>query len=158
MTFEEALVLNPAIIEGCRYASHLVKWQKHFGPDHVLVCLYDDLRADEEKYLARICDFIEVPHVPPVKLDKVTINSFESPPKNAFLARLALKIRLALQHHEYYRTIDIIDRGGFFEFCRGRGERYPPVASDTAKRLSDQLRPEVEALEKLIDRDLSSWK
>jgi hypothetical protein len=158
VSFEEALVLNPSIIDSSRYASHLVKWQERFGTDRVLVCLYDDLRANEELYLNRICDFIGVPHRRPVPLDKVTINSFESPPKNPFLARLALKIRLTLQNKEYYRTIDLIDRVGFFEFCRGRGERYAPVARETATRLTDQLRTEVEALERLINRDLSAWK
>jgi len=158
VTFEEALVLNPAIADGSRYATHLIKWQQRFGPDKVLVCLYDDLRANEELYLKRICDFIGVPHVRPVPLDKLTINSFESAPKSPLLARLALKIRLTLQHREYYRTIDLLERGGFFAFCRGRGEKYRPVPPETAKRLTEQLLPEVEALEKLINRDLSAWK
>jgi hypothetical protein len=158
VTFEQALILNPAIIDGSRYASHLIDWQKRFGKDRVLVCLYDDLRADEEKYLARICDFIGVPPVRPVTLDKITINSFDSPPKSPFLARLALKIRLTLQNNEYYRSIDLMDRAGFFEYCRGRGEKYPPVARDTANKLIDELRTEIDALEKLIDRDLTAWK
>lgn len=158
VTFEQALVLNPAMIDGSRYASHLTRWLRRFGTERVLVCLYDDLCADESIFLDRICDFIDVPHVQPLPLDDLTINSFESAPKSLFLARLALKIRWTLQNREYFRTIELLVRSGFFEFCRGRGEKFPPLARDTRKRLTDLLRPEVEALEKLIERDLLAWK
>jgi hypothetical protein len=157
VSFDEALKINPGIVNSSRYATHLVKWFEGAGRDNVLVCFYDDLVSDGQGFLDRVCDFIGIPRAPVVALDKKTINAFEAGPKSAFLARVAIVTKSALQSHDYFRTDALLDRMGFFAFCRGRGVKFPPIPSELALRLREELLPEIQALEQLVGRDLSTW-
>ncbi len=40
----------------------------------------------------------------------------------------------------------------------GRGEAFPDINPQTARALRDYFRPDIEALERLVQRDLSVWK
>jgi hypothetical protein len=158
ISFEEALKRNAGIINYSRYATHLIKWLKRAGRGNVLVCLYDDLLLDEQTFLDRVCDFIGISRIAVVGLDKKTVNSFEAAPKSAFLARLAVIAKTQLQARDWFRTDAYLDRLGFFAFCRGRGDKFPPIPSNIADRLKEELLPEIEALEQLLEYDLSAWK
>ncbi len=54
----------PQIIEVTRYATHLPDFRARFGDDRVLVLLNDDLRADPQGYLDRVCDFVGIARYP----------------------------------------------------------------------------------------------
>ena len=63
-----------------------------------------------------------------------------------------------LNSHQAYRVRAMLDRAGVWEFFQGRGELYPRLTPEQDARLRQRYLPEVEALEKLIAIDLSSWK
>ncbi len=79
-------------------------------------------------------------------------------PKNLWLARRARKLRWGLKERELYRSMDWFERAGVWDFCFGRGEKFAPMNAATRARLLATSIPEIEALEKLIGRDLSAWK
>jgi hypothetical protein len=56
--FEETLEQLPNIMETNRYAQYLGQWRMRFGNEGVLVMLYDDLIADRQAFVDKICDFI----------------------------------------------------------------------------------------------------
>jgi len=157
---EESMVRHPGIFPDHRYAEHLTDWFKTFGAENVLVTFYDDLRADHQCYLDRICDFIGIPRVSltesPVGPSRV--NVLERACKNRQFARRARRLRNWLRSYRLYRVVNSLERLGFWEFCFGRGELFLPVAPEVEQRLREFFRPEVEALEKLTGRDLSAWK
>jgi hypothetical protein len=154
----EAIQRVPNIVGSSRYATHLKRWFDSFGRDRVLVTLYDDLMADEQGYLDRICDFVGQPRVTVVPLDDRAINSFELAPKNKILRRVALGVRENLQNYDYARLDTFLDRIGFYWFCRGRGEKFMAMPAELSVRLREELLPEIETLEQMISRDLSGWK
>jgi hypothetical protein len=158
VTFEDALKENGAILANSRYASCLRRWQQYFPNENVGVFLYEDLRANEKAYLDRLCDFIGVAPFAPVELKKRTVNAFELQPKNPMLSRLGLRILLSLRSRQFYRTISLLDRTGFFEFCHGRGEPFPGINREAADRIVEELLPEIDARERILGRDLSAWK
>jgi hypothetical protein len=45
-----------------------------------------------------------------------------------------------------------------FEFCMGRGEKFPPLDDVLERRLQRRFEAEIEALEELLGRDLSVWR
>ena len=45
-----------------------------------------------------------------------------------------------------------------WRFCFEGGESFPPLDPGVKARLRDQLKPEVEALEHLLRRNLPQWK
>jgi Sulfotransferase domain len=143
-----------------RQAARLQKWQATFGRDNVLTCLYDDLEADPQSYLDPICDFIGIKRFEirnsPIATQRV--NSFPSQPKNPRLARRARKLRDWLGAHEAHATARLLTRIGFWRYCFERGEGFAALKPEVEARLRDRFRPEVEALEELLGRDLDAWK
>jgi hypothetical protein len=143
-----------------RQAVKLKAWQETLGRARVLVCFYDDLEADPQKYLDPICDFIGIGRIPIGKSTLATrrINTFSREPKNPALARRARKIRDWLEAREAYRTIGLLTRAGFWRFCFERGAAFQPLDPEIEARLRERFRPGIEELEELTGRDLTAWK
>ena len=123
-TLEQAIEASPNLGGANRYAAHLESWFESFGRDNVLVTIYDELRAEPQAYLNRVCDFIGIARVtlsprPDLGSD---INSFARAPKNRKLARRATAVIDWLNSHQAYRVRFALQRAGVWEFCQGRGE------------------------------------
>ena len=154
------LVKVPQIIEVTRYATHLPDYRTRFGDDRVLVLLNDDLRADPQAYLDRVCDFIGIARIAVAEspIAQRRINTFSAPPHNRRLARRARKLRDWLKSREAYGTIHLLGRAGFWRYCFEGGEEFAALSPEVEARLRDHFRSEVEAIEGVIGRDLSMWK
>ncbi len=159
-TFDEVLKAVPDLGSANRYTAHLETWFESFGRENVLVTTYDELRADPQTYVNRVCDFMRVERVvlsprPDLHGD---VNSFARAPRNRKLARKATKFMFWLKGHQAYRLVNLLERAGVWEFCHGRGEPFPRLTPEQDERLRERFMPEVEALEKLLMADLSAWK
>ncbi|MGH7948897.1 MAG: sulfotransferase family protein [Candidatus Binataceae bacterium] len=159
-SFEEALNRNPQIVETTRYATHLANWFARFGRDRFLIQLYDDLRADPQRYLDDVTKFIGVP---PITLSESSrlrsdINAVERAPRNRKLAQNARHLLVRLKSRRAYRVINLLDHLGVWEFCFGRGEVFIPLDAGVDARVRVRFRDEIEKLEELIGRDLPAWK
>ena len=154
------LVKVPQIIEVTRYATHLPDWRARFGDDRVLVCLNDDLRKDPQRYLDRICDFIGIARYPIAESAAAgeMVNSINDLPRFPRFARKARKFMYWLEEAQAYRTSNLLERAGVWRFSFGGGPQFPPMDEAIDARLHELMRPEVDALEKMIGRDLSAWK
>jgi hypothetical protein len=159
-TFDEVLKAVPHLGSGNRYADHLQKWFDHFGRENVLVTMYDELRADPQSYVNRVCDFIGIDRVrlsPRAALSD-DVNSFAHAPRSGKLAYRATTVMYWLKSHQAYRTIDLLESARVWDFCHGRGELFSRLTPDQDERLRAHFMPEVEALEELLKIDLSAWK
>ncbi|MGA2410214.1 MAG: sulfotransferase [Candidatus Binataceae bacterium] len=138
----------------------LREWRRMFGEANVLACIYDDLAADPQGYLDPICAFIGIPRIDLKGHELATrrVNTFKQMPKSQWLARRARKLRNRLMEREAYGIVDLLRRAGVWRFCFERGEELPPLDPAVEQRLRDRFRPDIEALENLIGRDLSMWK
>ena len=158
--FEETVARNPIIRESSRYAHHLAEWQRLFGADRVLVTIYDDLEADPQAYCDRICRFIGVAPFKladsPVASERV--NAVTHAPRSRRLAQNARNARDWMRTNRWHRTLSLFERAGLFRFAFGGGEEFAPLDAETAARVRERFRPEVEALEKMTGLDLSAWK
>lgn len=163
ITLEQALAKDlkwngPGNLHGSnRYAAHLQEWQAMFGEKHVLALLHDDLIADARGYLDRICAFIgiETFAIDAARASE-RVNAVERAPRNWRLARRARRIRERLIRRRRYRLLNACQP--LWDFCAGRGAPFGPLEPGLEERLRKQLLPEVEKLEVLLRRDLSSWK
>jgi len=159
-TFDQVLEAVPHLGSANRYAEHLKKWFDQFGRENVLVTLYDELRADPASYVNRVCDFIGVNRFALSPRADLTddVNAFAHAPRSGKLAHRATTVMYWLKGHQAYRTIDLLESAGVWEFCHGRGELFPRLTPDQDQRLRARFLPEVEALEELLKIDLSAWK
>jgi hypothetical protein len=157
--FEETVARNDIIRESSRYAFHLRNWQRLFGIERVLVLLYEDLEADPQTYLNRICDFIEIPRIAVGGAAATErINTVMQAPRSRRLAQNARNARDWMRVRRWHRAIAILDAIGVWRFVFGGGEKFGAIDPEVEARLRAHFRPEVEALEPLIGRDLSAWK
>ncbi len=158
--FEETILRSAIIRESSRYAFHLSEWQHAFGPDRVLVMLYDDLEADPQTYLDRVCEFIGAPRISvggtPGAFERV--NTVTAAPRSRRLAQNARNTRDWLQMHRWTRADNMLERLGIWRFAFARGEEFGAMDPAAEARLREHFLPEVEALERLLGRDLSAWK
>ena len=150
----------PEIPGGNRYASYLRLWQERFGKEQVMVTFYDDLVTDPQGYFDKVCDFIGVRRVAlaPKSLDPDARNRIERAPRNARLAWLVSRFRDTLQEYGAYSITRLLDRRGFWKLCLESGNRYQPLSPAVDARVREKFRPEVEALEAMLGRDLEAWK
>ncbi len=141
-----------------RYAAHLRAWRELFGTEQVFAAVYDDLAADPQAYLDRICRFIGLPDIDLAKsaVGGGKINEMNEAPKSYRLARRARLFREWLRQRKIYWLSERCDP--IWNFCFGRGGKFPPPQPETEARLRAYFLPEIEALEDLLDRDLSAWK
>jgi hypothetical protein len=157
---DDFLVKVPQIIEVTRYATHLPDYRARFGEDRVLVLLNDDLRADPQAYLDSVCDFIGIERyaVPASAAEGELINSINDLPRFPRAARRARKFMYWLEEKQAYATSNFLEHAGAWKFVFGGGARFPKLDPAIEARLRELMRPEIDALEPMIGRDLSMWK
>ena len=159
-TFEEALARDPELVESGRYAYYLAAWQRDFGPDHVLPVFYDELAQDPQGYIDRIVDFIGIPRfaLDAQRLSRVHSSDAMSYPRSRHLTAIAADTAEWLKRHRLERVVAAVKSSRLGGMLLGGGAKMPSLSRATADRLRATLRPEIEALELLLNHDLSSWK
>jgi hypothetical protein len=143
------------------YAVNLQAWQKLFGRAHVLVLLYDDLRQDPQGYLNSICNFLGIARI---ELEQShgagsPVNKSDTMPRNRWLAKMFRRLRDELIRRRLHRLARYFeDDTRLWQLVYTSRHPYPPLDAETEVRLRLLLRPEIELLELLLNRDLSAWK
>jgi hypothetical protein len=160
LPMDEFLVKVPQIIEVTRYAKHLPDWQSRFGAERVLVLLNDDLRADPQAFLDRVCDFIGIERyaVPAAASGAGMINSIDDLPRYPRVARRARHLMYWLEERQAYGLSNFLERAGVWTWSFGGGAKFGPIDRKLEAHLHEIFLPEIEALEKMLGRDLSAWK
>ncbi len=158
-TFEEELN-HPRIVDTNRYAFHLRGWMDLFGSDNVKVLLFDELRNHPQNFLDQVCDFVGVNHI---SLANTTIrdsdvNSYKYQPRTRRISRRISDMMDFMHEHRAYRTYNLLERIGFWEFWLTGRQPFAPLSPIAAQRLREQLLPEIEATEAITGFDLKAWK
>jgi len=163
--FDDALAAEPADVDefwwGRRqyvrhglYANTVRQYQESFAPGQLKVMFYDDLIADSDAYMREMLTFIGVD--PEFRIDTTTRHH------KGLVKSQSLKSRLLYAQFPgkqfLKRHLPSVAR----EKIQGRIEdathaEPEPMSSATKSRLVDMFRDDVNALQSLVDRDLSHW-
>ena len=159
-SFDECLEKRADVLEWGKYAFHVGEWRRLFGKDNVVVLIQDDLKADAQDFLDQFCDFIRIPRFPlnDPKLQDKKVNAIPSLPKYPRIARSARVLRDRLQKRGLYTVVNVLKNPALRNFLFSGGPSFEPLRPETDARLREVFRPEVEALEQMLERDLSAWK
>ena len=145
----------------CSYATQLRRWQKAFGKDRVLILFYDDLKADPQNYLSRVCEFIGIPAVS-VEGSKVgakpVFQEWTAAQPNPAARAVVSSIYWLSRHGG-----ESILRVGMNTQWRSAIRRafvtdFEPLSQTSADEVRHMMLAETEELEQLTGRDLSKWK
>lgn len=159
-SFEACLEKRPDILEWSKYATHVNAWRQLFGVRNVMVLFQEDLKASPQTFLNQATDFVEVSRiqlVEPDARDKL-VNAIPTLPRNPRLAKLARYTRERLQKNGHYGFVNLAKKIGLRNLLFSGGATFEPIHPDTDAHLRKFFQSEIEALEKMLDRDLSNWK
>jgi hypothetical protein len=141
------------------YSKLLGAWYDKFGKENVLALVNDDLISDPQRYLDQVCRFVEIP---PIDLSRsplrdTRVNLYPQAPRSVWLARRAREVRHFMRRHRQLYPLANRLRP-VWKFCSGGGKEFGPIDPAIEASLREYFRPDVEALEELLHRDLSAWK
>jgi hypothetical protein len=162
-SFAEALQRRPDLPARGNYYTHLSRFLALFPPEQLKVMLYDDLIADNRKFLLDVEDFLGLDEFIPPDIDQRS--NITGAPRFKRLNHLLFQMRLFLRNNRFDWALDLLRKLGIayaLEQWRTRSAvpyEEKPLLDDSIKlELSDYYRDEIDKLEGLIQRDLSAWK
>jgi hypothetical protein len=86
------------------------------------------------------------------------INSINDLPRFPRVARRARKFMYWLEEKQAYGMSNFLEEAGAWKLIFGGGPKFPPLDPVIEAHLHELMRPEIDALEQMIGRDLSAWK
>ena len=159
-TFEECLEKRPKILDWGMYATIIKDWARLFETENILVLIQEDLKVDPQNFLNQASDFIGIPRIQlsDSQVQSKLVNAIPRLPRNPRMARIARKVRDRMQRGRHYALVNFLKKIGLRDLFFGGGPSFESMRPETDARLREYFRSEVEALEKMLNRDLSKWK
>lgn len=159
-SFEQALQHDSEFLDTSRYAANLKDWQQTFGAAQVLVTLYDDLRDDPQSYVDQIVDFLGIRRFRLTASQRHSVHGSESltHPKSYLRTRNASRMADWLKAQRLDTLVAAVRNSPLRRLFLGGGHPFTEPSPELAARLREFFLPEVEALETVLNRDLSAWK
>jgi len=156
-SFEEFAARNPDTIERGFYARQLVRWFGQFPRDRFLVLVFENVMRDPGAALSRVAGFLGVDadsYSSVTGGDKVNASYRPRHPRVRAAVR---KVGEFLREHDLDWCVNVAKELGVPHMFGNRGP-LPPLGADARRRLAEGFEQDVEALEHLLDEDLSSWR
>ena len=159
-SFDDALIRDPELLESSRYAEHLTEWRRIFGESQVLATVHDDIEADPQSYMDRLLDFLEIPRLrlTPEHARRVLASEEMTQPRLYQWTRGAILMADWAKKRRLDSIVATAKRFGGLRLFVGGGPAFPELAPPQRAKLRQLFRPEIEALESLLNRDFSAWK
>jgi hypothetical protein len=158
-SIEEAIERDAELLESSRYAGNLKLWQQAFGAN-VLAGIYDDLRENPQSFVDLLADFVGFPRFPVAASRCGPVHDSESMthPRNYYGTRSAMMLAEWFKSRRLDRVVVAFKRSPLRKLVLGGGQPFPQLSAKVSSQLYERFRPEVERLETMLNRDLSSWK
>jgi hypothetical protein len=161
-SFPEAIGRDRELIESSRYGFHLARWIELFGRERVLVLLYEHFVEDPQGYVGEICRFIGIPPVtisPSQSSRRAKASDVLPYPRFGRLTHLAVRVGTGLNANGRSHTLALVRKLGLRNWVlKDAAFTPPPLDPQFAEQLRERMRPEVEAVEALLQIDLARWK
>jgi hypothetical protein len=138
------------------YAPQVERYLRAFGRQRVHVIVYDDFASATERCYAETCTFLGISAQPRPRFEIVNPNK-----RRRSRSVLDGQRRIYPLVRPLARSaVPPPARRAVFRLWTRLNTRYaprPPLAPELRRRLQDEFRPGLEALSRLLDRDLSHW-
>lgn len=159
-SFEDALLRDPELLESSRYVKHLKEWRRIFGESQVMATVHDDIEANPQSYLDRVLDFLGVPRftLAPSHVGRVLASEEMSEPRHYGWTRGAILFADWARKQRLDSVVATAKRMGALKLFVGGGRPFEELTNFQKAKLRHFFRPEVDALETMLNRDFSAWK
>lgn len=168
-TFEELFENDPyGIIDTSLYFKHLSKIYEYFDKDQVIVLIYDDFKDGRFEFVQSVYKKLGLnPDFEPKYLNKQTNRSRDLVYHFNLFERL-FKWRIRIQRSKLgFLFVKLLKITGIawvlvklrgLNMKKGDGKEKEYLSDNTIMKLKEIFLPDIEKLEKLIEKDLSLWK
>jgi len=158
--FEQALIHDPEFLETSRYSANLKAWYGMFGNEHVLATLYDDLRSNPQSFLNRIVDFLGIPRFALTASQKNAVHGSESltHPRSFKRTRNASRVADWLKAQRMDKLVAAVRNSPLRRLFLGGGEPFGTPSAELSAQLRELFLPEINEMERMLKRDLATWK
>jgi sulfotransferase family protein len=136
-----------------KYAPHVQRYLDEFGPERVLVLIYDDLADDGRGIGRQTLSFLGVDPDYDADFEVVNQNKRARSPRLQRLSRSKGFLRLASRLPP--RLFHLLWRG--LQRANIRPEARSPIDPELRRRLAAEFAPDVADLGRLLGRDLGHW-
>jgi hypothetical protein len=136
-----------------KYTPHVQRWLDAFGPERVLVLIYDDLADDGRRVGRQTLAFLDVDTSFDAEFEVVNQNKRARSPRLQRLSRSRGFMRVASKLPP--RLFHLLWRG--LQRANIRPEPRSPIEPELRRRLAAEFAPDVADLGRLLGRDLSHW-
>jgi hypothetical protein len=159
-SLEQALERDPELLESSLYATKLKGWYRALSPEQVLVTLYDDLRDRPQSFVNAIADFVRLPRFTLRPADAHYVNASDGMtyPRHYYFARLATSMASWCKSQRFNRIVTAAKASSFPKLFMGGGQPFAEMSPKMSLQLAEILRPEMDELEVMLNRDFSAWK
>ncbi|WKN41791.1 sulfotransferase family protein [Tunicatimonas pelagia] len=152
LSIEEVIVQNRKYIDVSRYATQITPYIERFGREYVLIIDFDDFNDNRDKAMRSIAAFLSV--------DFAGFKDYEKTRSNVSLGgnkkhRRWDKPNLAQKAVRKYLP------GVWDQLTRNEDRAFhqrPTLSVATQRMILQMLRLEIDALEKIMNKDLSHWR
>lgn len=162
ISFEEAAKKEPEIIDSGLYYKHLKKYYHAFDDSNILILIFEDLKEDQLNFIQNIYHFLGVKQdFTPPSLDlQINPTSFKQTGLGRLLHQRIAKPLLKNTKWAWNLKESVVAKkiiGGFSE-AWGESKERKEMKPQMQKKLRNYYRGDIQKLEELTGRDLTSWK
>ncbi|KKS21114.1 MAG: Sulfotransferase [candidate division WWE3 bacterium GW2011_GWC1_41_7] len=159
-SFSESLSKGMFIDKGFYY-KHLKKFYDNFPADNIHVVIYDDTIKNPTSVTRDLYNFLGVdPSFIPPSIDKRINSAYET--KSKLLKDIIHKCMVAIDRLELenirMRILESRTLFNIYSTINKRPSQYPKMSVDDRKKCVEIFMDDINSLEKLLNRDFSSWK
>lgn len=151
--FWAAAEAQPSILTAGDYADHIGLWRETFGEDRILILLLDDIQADPGAALSRLTGWAGLAPLAPEADARERVNA-ASAPRFPLAAKVAARAVTFLRDARLHRLVEVGKRLGLNRVYGGSDAPPPTISDADRQRLAVRYAPHVEAVERLLGRDL----
>jgi len=160
---EQGIQEDPRIMEHGLYYKYLKKYFKNFSRENILVLIYEDIKENPTRFIQRIYEFLGVDSsfVAPSINTKVNLTSFKSTKLGSFFHKKIIKPLLKNTKWAWKLKRSVVFKKllcKFSELYSRKSKLTEEISPKTYQQLKNVYNQDIANLEKLINRDLSSWK
>ncbi len=157
-SFEDFLVDRPKITEGSFYSRYIKRYQAYFGPEQLLILLFDRVFKNVEGTRSTVAEFLGIdPNLFAEDAGKRVVNKSFLPRYRGFYALIA-KGAHVIQQRRIYWPVHMAKKLGIKQMLSVEGGKSEPMKPATRQQLQAKFSEEISALETILDTDLSSWR
>ena len=158
--FAEALRKDPELINSGLYWSHFSEWRECFSDEQLLVMIYDDLARDPQTFVSRVASFIGLDGLKLSQSQMRRVFSTErmTRPRSYLATRTATAFADWCKSRRLDHLVASVRDSALIKLFLGGGESLPHLPPETLHELAELFRPEVEALESHLGRNLEHWR